>query len=97
MSIIVARERLTKLAKDLKTQACGPRFAAMMIDKIVDEEMFRAVPVRRAPRKIAPLTDAQILQIRAIAAQDETLSQLEIANRVGTNPGRVSEVLNGKV
>jgi len=97
MSIPTARERFAVLAKELRSKAVGPMYAALMIDKIVDEEMFRAVPVSRAPRKLSPLTDDQKRLIRKQHELRPDMSQLEIANMFGTNPGRVSEALNGIV
>jgi len=94
MSIPMARAKLLQVVKDLQQPCPMPKYAAMAIQKIIDEEMFRAVPISRAPRKIAPLTDDQKRLIRRQHELRPDMSQLEIANMFGTNPGRVSEALN---
>lgn len=89
MSIPKAREELLALASKYPSHPM-----AGAIRDIVDERMFRQLPVRKAPRKIARLTPAQAEAIRAEARVRPNASQLELANMFGTNPGRVSEALN---
>lgn len=97
MSIPAARERLSQLANDLETVSPMPKYTARVIRKIIEEEMFRAVPVSRAPRKIKPLTPEQIAGIKEQHRLRPDMSQLELAKMFNSNPGRVSEALNGKV
>ncbi|UCR81403.1 hypothetical protein [Brevundimonas phage AA] len=54
----------------------------------------RKPPISVAPRKIRPLTDDEKIRVRAAHRSEPNLSQLELANRFNTNPGRISEALN---
>lgn len=60
--------------------------------------MTRSSPANRASVKSNPITDEILGKIRALGheAVDLDLSQQDIANAVGVNPGRVSEVLRGR-
>ena len=95
MSIPKARERL--LAEAALLSKSGFHGFAYAIRNIVAEEMHRAPAVRKAPKRIAPLTEMQKRNIRVAAEANPEWSQLQLANYFGTNPGRVSEVLNNKV
>ena len=48
-----------------------------------------------APVKCHKPTPAMMRQVKHIADTNPDLSQLEIANMFMTNPGRISEILNG--
>jgi hypothetical protein len=54
----------------------------------------RKPPISVAPRKIRPLTDEEKAKVRMAHRNEPNLSQLELANRFNTNPGRISEALN---
>jgi hypothetical protein len=59
--------------------------------------MTRESAPRRTRKRLPPLTEQQIASIKQFAVLNPQMSQLDIAIRYGTNPGRVSEALNGKV
>ncbi len=90
------RDKLTAIAARMRR---SPDFEMVFLADEIDVavgELVRRKVTRRAPVKIAPLTEDEKRLIRTMAWANPTMSQLEIANRVGTNPGRVSEALNGK-
>jgi DNA-binding NarL/FixJ family response regulator len=86
-----------------------PRARAILrkVDKVSagDERMLRYIiaqalrfldrekPEWKAPRKLPPLTIEQAMQVKELRA--EGLPMNEIARKLGTNIGRVSEVING--
>jgi hypothetical protein len=92
MGIPRAREELLALARRYPAH---PMAAA--IRDIVDEQMFRNPPVRVTRRKLPKLTPEMAEAIRAEARARPNASQLEIANLLGTNPGRVSEAMNNLI
>jgi hypothetical protein len=51
---------------------------------------------RRAPARLPPLTPQQEEAIRSYALLYPKASQMDMANRFHTNPGRISEALYGK-
>lgn len=57
-------------------------------------ELYRKSPVRRAPVRSQPLTEALAAEIRLFAKQNQLMSQQDIGNHFDVNPGRVSEALN---
>lgn len=63
---------------------------------ILAHELRRRPPVRRAPRVSPTLTPPIATRIRRIAAAFPDWPYTRIAQSVGVNPGRVSEVLAGK-
>lgn len=83
-----AREMLKKFS----TKLPDPQRLALL--HIVHTYLYREPNVRRPPRKSRAVTTAVRTQIFALAQTDMHVS--EIANQLGVNPGRVSEVLNGK-
>lgn len=97
MSIITARAKLLAIADRLEQGLFGKPGTANEIRAVVEDHMHRATPVRRAPPKCRKLDPATAMRIRDYAQQHPNLSQLDIANAFGTNPGRVSEALNYKV
>ncbi len=60
------------------------------------EAISRKPRATNAPVASAPTTPELRRRIRETAAQHPTMSQHEIAKRLGTNQGRVSETLAGK-
>lgn len=88
------RARIRQIAEalsDMGNPACSA-LAGMLWQ--CHDDLFRRPPNRIAPTKHIRLTDEQRRQIAHLASTTD-LSQLEIANIVGTNPGRVSETLRG--
>ena len=59
-------------------------------------EMVRRHSNRRAPTKSRRVTTFLALRIRLHARINQKASFQEIANHFGVNPGRVSEIINGK-
>lgn len=97
MSIPTARAKLLAVADRLEQGTFGRPGTAREIRQIIEDHMYRELPVRRAPRKMRKMDPATAARIRDYAQQHPDLSMLEIANAFGTNPGRVSEALNYKV
>lgn len=60
------------------------------------EETKRRSPVRCAKKRIAPMTDTQVAELKAYAAQMPDASYHELSQALGHNTGRISEVLAGK-
>ena len=86
MRIPEVRERLVQLASVLDV----PELA------VLAGHLKRRVHGRRTRSLIPPLTTEAKKIIRRYAKVNPDASQLDIANRFGTNPGRVSEALYGK-
>lgn len=93
ISVIVVREALALLATDLSMGRISPAFAAKMIQRL-SQGLHRKKPIRVAPKRMKPLTAEQRAHVRHYAAQWPDMSQLELAVRFNTNPGRISEALN---
>lgn len=91
--IVEARKEFTRIADEMRAQ--GDHDHADQIIDIVDNLMVRRSPVRgRMPTKsnqVTPDLKAQILRL----AKDTKMHSAEIAAKLGINPGRVSEVLQG--
>lgn len=92
-SIIEVRAAMEDLAKDMDKGVVSPKYAAKMIRSLA-EATKRKPAVSRAPKRIAPLSPEERIRVRAAHKAEPHLSQLELANRFGTNPGRISEALN---
>lgn len=96
--LVLARERLVKIADKLKRLGHGD--VALDITTICDTLLWRASPrggKGRAPRKqtvITPEIKARVLELHQ---KNPTMHIHEIATVCGNlNPGRVSEIINGK-
>lgn len=88
-----ARQELMKIAMKLYETDFA---AAHAIDDIVERLMTRSSPVKRAPVKNRRLTNWQRSQaIKLLRTTDMHVN--EIANAVGTNPGRISELQQGLI
>lgn len=87
-----ARARLSALAEQMRRDGIGTY--AEKIENEVLPLMTRRPAVRKAPIKKNPVTPHIIAEIRRLA-RTTSLYNDEIAGRVGVNPGRVSEVING--
>jgi hypothetical protein len=90
-----AREILDDVMENL--EALEPHQVKHRISVALNH-MTRSSPANRASVKSNPITDEILEKIRALGheAVDLDLSQQDIANAVGVNPGRVSEVLRGR-
>lgn len=69
---------------------------AMRVRAIVHQYMKSDKAVRRAPEKSAQITAVMKANIKRVAAWNPDMHVNEIAARFNVNPGRVSEILNGK-
>lgn len=92
-SIITVREAMNQLADDLRDESIDRPYAARYLAQLADAT-HRKPPISVAPRKLHELTDETKDAIRRYHRDFPDASQLEIANRYHTNPGRVSEALN---
>lgn len=63
---------------------------------LLTKSLKRNSPVRKAPPDSKPMTAKIAKQIRKIARENKKMSYKAIANIVGVNQGRVSEVLQGR-
>ena len=90
-----AREILDEVMEDL--EVLEPHQVKHRISMALSH-MTRSSPTNRASVKSNPITDEILEKIRALGheAVDLDLSQQDIANAVGVNPGRVSEALRGR-
>lgn len=86
-----ARKRLRTVAKELRR--LKEKKLAAELESIIDDDLYRRKPARKMRRKSVPVTASVKAKIIQLAETD--LHSDEIAARVGVNPGRVSEVLQG--
>jgi hypothetical protein len=93
MSSRFAEMTIPALAVELRVLAA--RHALPELSQIADAMRRRrpSLPAKPSSRKT---TDELLDQIRDFARANIGMSQMEIANRFGTNQGRVSEALHGK-
>ena len=87
-----AREELVDLAKELYDK--GQLDLSLRISAIVDKYLFRNPPDKVTRAKHNSPTAAQEREVLRLRSGNSDLSQQEIAQRVGLNPGRVSEILH---
>jgi len=90
-----AREILDEVMEDL--ELLEPHQVKHRISMALSH-MTRSSPANRASVKSNAITEEILEKIRKLGheAVDLDLSQQDIANAVGVNPGRVSEVLRGR-
>jgi hypothetical protein len=93
-NIPLARDRLNVIAAYL--DGLGYKQTATEIGDIVANLLTRQSPIRRTPIKNPPVSVATKNLIKVYAVAFPLASQVEIGEACGVNPGRVSEVLNGK-
>jgi hypothetical protein len=66
------------------------------LDEIVCSGMYRHYTKERAPVQSRKMTPMVVRIIKYMHTQHPSWSAQQIADQVGVNPGRVSEVLAGK-
>lgn len=90
-----ARDRLENTASRLERGVITPEEAAREIRVISAEDLHQRPPKRiKDKNPMPPLTKEK--RDKAFELYMFTdMTQLEIANELGTNPGRISEALNG--
>lgn len=94
-NIPIARQHLKGIAQRLKVGSISRPDAAREI-RATMRLLVRKSPVRRAPRAKRYLTKRLIAEICAFARVHPLMHLQDIANHFNVNPGRVSEILNGK-
>lgn len=94
-NVPAARQILRDVAKQLRQGNITKGAASAAIAKTLPM-LTRQRPVRRAPRVKRYVTRRLISEIKAFARQHPEMHLSDIATHFGVNPGRVSEVLNGK-
>lgn len=92
--IETGRDRLYELADELRAGR-DPLTVADEIDTIIEETLYRVSPARRTPVASRKMTAALGRRARKMAGVTK-MSNAQIAGRLGVNPGRVSEALNGQ-
>lgn len=87
-----ARTQLYKILHRL--DSIGHHSEADDILSVIQNLMTRKSPVRRMPAKRTKITPSIRATVKRLAKTDLHLH--EIGQKVGLNPGRVSEILNDK-
>ncbi|TPJ51635.1 MULTISPECIES: hypothetical protein [unclassified Mesorhizobium] len=88
MSIITARAKLLAIADR------APIELGVEIIEIIENEMFRASPIRKARRTSSALTEGLRRRIKRYAHENPDATFHEIATHHNVSIGRVSETLN---
>lgn len=89
------RADLLKLADDIEVGNRYPESVASELRALV-ADMHRNKSIRRAAPRTHKVTPEVVAQVLLLAERRPQASQLELGNACGVNPGRVSEILNGK-
>lgn len=92
-NIPLARARLLALSEQLDHM--GFSYEALQITRIVSDHLVRRPQVRRAPCK-SPEVTLEMANEMIVMARNPSVTLADIAAAFRVNPGRVSEVLNGK-
>jgi DNA-binding NarL/FixJ family response regulator len=82
-----AREELIELARSLAQ-------IQRQLTRIIKTDLVRTSPATKTARKPVEITPVMKKKILELAGKG--LGQTDIANRLGINQGRVSEVITGK-
>ncbi|RWN60252.1 hypothetical protein [Mesorhizobium sp.] len=90
MSIITARAKLLAIADR------APIELGVEIIDVIENEMFRAPPIRKARSKSTSLTEGMRRRIKRFAHENPDATFHEIATHHNVSIGRVSETLNDK-
>jgi hypothetical protein len=93
MTIPDIRMEMLKLATIVATYMPAQ---ADRLRELAEATRRRKSPFRRAPNRLRAPSDEDVAAVRALKQAHPAMSLQEIATRVGTNIGRVSEILSGK-
>lgn len=88
--ITEARKQLELIAK------MADRETAQRIRQVIRRYMYRSPPVRKAKPQSAAMSPEMVARIKQTAQGNPKMPLQRIAELYNVNPGRVSEVLNGK-
>ena len=88
------RDQLFTFAEKLR--AIGLEEMAEELEGIINDGMYRHHVKERAPTRSRKMTPMVIRMIKLLNRQHPEWSTQEVGEKVGGNPGRVSEVLAGK-
>lgn len=88
-----ARRALLKVYKELRAAGLH-QYADKMVDPL--KQLHREPPIRRAGIRHPPVTAEIRDGVRAYAKAHPKAHFTSIARAFNTNPGRVSEIMNGK-
>jgi len=91
-NVPLARIELIRIARRLRVS--GQVEAAGTIGEVVSRYLHRRQPVRRMPVHSQSVT-RRVRERIVELAESTDMHSAEIAAKVGVNPGRVSEVLQG--
>jgi hypothetical protein len=89
-----ARDELRVIATELRDT--GSVEIADRIDEIIDTCLYRERPIRKASVQSNGVTPYLAKQVLLYALKNPDAPFSQIATVFGVNPGRVSEILNGK-
>jgi hypothetical protein len=85
------RVRLLEIAEEL---ADTHAYLEEELREIVSEMIRRSPARKRAPTKMKPIAELNEKEVRRFAFNNPHVHVSEIASMYGTNPGRISEILN---
>lgn len=91
--IPTVRDALEALAADMLSGRIHSSVAGAKLKELAGS-LRRKPPISVAPRRIRPLSYQAKILVRAWHRNNPDMSQLELANKFNTNPGRISEALN---
>ena len=91
-----ARHLINELIIDIDNDRVDACDIAHELETVILPLLHRETPIRKAGPRSKPMSKQQIFEIEHIAWKNPEMALNEIAEMVGVNPGRVSEVLNKK-
>jgi hypothetical protein len=90
-----AREAIAEITEQMAELALQQAALADRLEAVMADLHRRPEVRKRAPRTSAPVGPKMAAHLRKYAHANPRLSQAEIAQRFGINPGRVAEALHG--
>ena len=93
--IPLARDMLKCVTEELRAGG-DPIACAAAVDMIIQDWMYRTRTKQRAPNRSVPMSAMIGNMVRLINATHPSMSAQQIADKLGVNPGRVSEAIAGK-
>jgi hypothetical protein len=93
--IPLARRQLEVLALALINGEVDPALAGKAILAKIIPKMHRLPITRRAPPRSTPMKKVDFDEIETLLDTTD-MSQMEIAEQLGVNPGRISTILNAQ-